>query len=337
MKRKAIFYAVCALCVLMFLGACSQKKYFEPKDVSLSTEFEGKIPDSIESISRYGAILENLELLESNGEINLKLQKNQRFLARDDGLYLLQNECKNLVLLESESKNLSEINFEGCVVSASMSVSQNLLAFVSLENTLFLYDLREKKEIFNQKLSRAIAINALASAPIITQTQVIFPSLDGKILIFDLRSKIITRDILIQSDKFFNNIIYLYAKNDIIIAATQKRISTILSNAKSFNYDGDFIDMLVSENKIYVLTNDGKILELDSTLKLLRELKLEYAHFRGIVIKDKKLYTLESAKYLIELDLQSFLPVIYKVKLPSKKNLFYTQDTLYYDGRFKRF
>lgn len=327
MRKKAVYCGICALCVLVFLSACSQKKYFEPKDVSLSAQFEGKLPDSIQSVSRYGAILENLELLESNGEINLKLQKNQRFLARDGGLYLLQNECKNLALLESESKNLSEISFESCVVSASMSVSQNLLAFVS----------SEKKEIFNQKLSPAIAINSLASAPIITQTQVIFPSLDGKILIFDLRSKIITRDILIQSDKFFNNIIYLYAKNDLIIAATQRRISMILSNARSFNYDGDFIDMLVSENKIYVLTNDGKILELDNTLKLLRELKLDYAHFRGIVIKDKKLYTLESAKYLIELDLQSFLPVIYKVKLPSKKNLFYTQDSLYYDGRFKRF
>lgn len=337
MRFLLTFQFYFALSVIVFFTACSQKRYFEPKDVKLEAVFDKKLPAPIAYTTRDGALLKNLLVLESNGNMDLELKKKQSFLSRSGDVYVLQNECKDLLILDSSSKSTSEITFQNCVVSAAIDPKRDLLALVSAENTIFLYDLKDKKELFSQKLGNIIAINSLSAAPQITKDYVVYPTLDGKILLLDLRTKTITKDILIQSDKFFNNIIYLYTKNETIITATQRRVSTILGNSKSFNHDGDFIDVLVHDDKVYVLSNDGKILELDRSLKLLREAKFEFAHFNGLVIKDGKLYTLESAKYLIELDLESFLPVIYKVRLPKKKHLFYTKDSLFYHDRYKKF
>ena len=338
--------ALVTLCIGVF-GGCSQKKYFEPKDVRLQAEFPHKLPAPIVHTSRAGALLKNYEVLDISGNIEIELTKNQRFLGREHALYLVQEGCGALLLIDARTKTQSELEFSKCIVSASIApqdshtadstVLSNLLALVSADNSVIVYDVVTKREVFAQKLANVTAINSLAAAPVFSHGKIIFPTLDGKIVIYDRASNALVRDVLIQSDKFFNNIIYLVVKNDIIIAATPKRISTIVGNSKTFNYDGDFRDLLLHRDKIYVLSNDGRILELDNTLKLLREVKLEYARLHGIVIKGNALYTLESHKYLIELNLENFLPVIYKVSLPSKKPIFYTDESLFYDRFYKRF
>ena len=333
--------ALLALSIGVF-GGCSQKKYFEPKDVRLQADFPHKLPAPIVHTSRVGALLKNYEVLDMSGNIDIELAKDQRFLGAEGGYYLVQNGCGALLLIDSATKTQSELAFSKCIVSATIAPhsslqSDMLIALVGADNSVIVYDVGSKRERFSQKLANVIAINSLAAAPVFDKDTIIFPTLDGKIVMYDKASNALVRDILIQSDKFFNNIIYLVVKNDLIIAATSKRISTIVGNSKTFNYDGDFRDLLLHKDKIYVLSNDGKILELDHTLKLLREVKLEYARLHGIVVKDNALYTLESHKYLIEVNLENFLPVIYKVDLPSKKTIFYTDESLFYDGFYKRF
>lgn len=335
-----ILLVVCvAVCIGIF-GGCSQKQYFEPKDISLKAEFSHKLPSSIVSTSRVGALLQNLEVLDTFGNIDIELTRNQRFLGREGTYYLVQDGCGALLFIDANTKTQSEFAFEKCIVSAKISPqgsANTLIALVSADNSVIVYDVNTKREVFSQKLANITAINTLAATPVFEKDKIIFPTLDGKLVIFDIPSNTLVRDILIQSDKFFNNIIYLAVKNDLMIAATTKRISAIIDNSKTFNYDGDFRDLLLYKDKLYVLNNDGKILELDHTLKLLREVNLEYARLHGIVIRNNTLYTLERNKYLIELSLESFLPVVYKIDLPSKKPIFYTDDTLFYDRFYKRF
>lgn len=336
------FIVVCVIVLVGVFGGCSQKKYFEPDDVNLKAEFPHKLPAPIMHTSRVGALLKNHEVLDMLGNMDIELAKEQRFLGREGAYYLVQDTCGALLLIDSETKTQSEIDFDKCIVSASIAPQGNassgkILALVGADNSVIVYDVAAKREVFSQKLSSVTAINTLAATPVFADNKIIFPTLDGKIVIFDRASNTLVRDILIQSDKFFNNIIYLVVKNDLIIAATPKRISTIVGNNRTFNYDGDFRDLMLYKGNIYVLSNDGTILELDNTLKLLRKAKFEYARLHGIVIQDNALYTLESNKYLIELSLENFLPVIYKVNLPSKKSIFYTNDTLFYDKFYKRF
>ncbi|WP_394909402.1 plasminogen-binding protein [uncultured Helicobacter sp.] len=341
MKRSCIVVFIAV--VVGVFGGCSQKKYFEPKDVNLQAEFSHTLSASIIHTSRAGALLKNYEVLDTSGKTHIEIAKGQRFLGKEGAYYLVQNGCDALLLIDSVTKTQSELAFNKCVVSATiapqthLSQSNMFIALVSADNSVIVYDVAHKRERFSQKLANITAINTLAAAPVFVDNKIIFPTLDGKIVIFDRASNTLMRDILIQSDKFFNNIIYLVVKNDLIIAATPKRISTIVGNSKTFNYDGDFRDLLLYKNKIYVLSNDGTILELDNTLKLLRKAHFEYARLHGIVIQNNTLYTLESHKYLIELSLENFLPVIYKVALPSKKSIFYTHDSLFYDKFYKRF
>lgn len=320
--------------VVFVMNGCSSKKYFQ-SDTKLTIKFDSKLPSKIIHSSRNGAVLKNNDVLDNKGEVLLTIKPSQKFLTKSGEYYLLQEGCKDLIIIDSKQESMQNIPFEKCVASASLK--GNLIALVSTENTIMLVDINNKKEIFSQKLSPVIAINSLNVPPLFEKNMVIFPTLDGRILIYNTSTKNIIKDILIQSDKFFNNIIYLYAHENLIIAATPKRISTILGNNKTFNYDGNFNDMLVHNNRLFVLSSDGKVIELDNTLKVLREVNLEYAKFASIVIKDNKLYTLDRHKHLIEVDLQSFEPTIYKVSLPAKKYIFYTNDSIFYDGVYKRF
>lgn len=334
LTHKIIMLLLFLVGIVLFTNGCSSKKYFT-SDTNLRMEFAQKLPSKIAHSSRNGAVLANNDVLDNKGEILLTIKPNQKFLAKSGEKYLLQEGCKNLLIIDSKQESLQDIPFDKCVASATLN--GNLIALVSVENAIALIDISAKKEIFTQKLSSVIAINSLNVSPIFDKNTIIFPSLDGRILIYNTNTKNITKDILIQSDKFFNNIIYLYAHENLIITATQKRISTILGNNKTFNYDGNFNDMLVYNNRLLVLSSDGKIIELDNTLKPLREINLEYAKLASIVVKEGKLYTLDRHKHLIEVDLQNFEPTIYKIKLPAKKYIFYTNDSIFYDGVYKRF
>lgn len=334
LRKNFIFLSLSIILTMLFSSGCSSKKYFT-SDTKLTAEFDLSLPSKITHSSRSGALLKNNDVLDTQGEVSLNIKPTQKFLTKSGEHYLLQESCRDLLIIDSKQESLQTIPFDKCVASATLN--GNLIALLSTENAIALIDTNNKKEIFSQKLSPVIAINSLNVAPVFEKNTIIFPTLDGRILIYNINTKNITKDILIQSDKFFNNIIYLYAKENLIIAATPKRISTILGNNKAFNYDGNFNDMLVHNNKLLVLSSDGKILELDSTLKLLRQKDLEYAKLASIVVKENKLYTLDRHKHLIEVDLESFEPTIYKVKLPAKKYIFYTNDSIFYDGVYKRF
>lgn len=128
----------------------------------------------------------------------------------------------------------------------------------------------------------------------------------------------------------------MYIHNQYLLAATARRVSVII-NDKSFKYDVDLRDVLFFNNKIYVLSIEGEIVELDHTLKVLRKVRLPFAVLSGIIITNNTLYTLEKGGYLIALNLDDFVPMVYKSHLSKKKNLFYNRDTFFYDKVYKRF
>ncbi|MCX2717554.1 plasminogen-binding protein [Helicobacter sp. MIT 21-1697] len=339
MIKRFIFMAFLCLMIGFFINGCSSKKHFEPQTLSGKIHFNGKLSAAIQSVSREGAVLKDHTLLTlAQGITPLLVKKDYKFLTQNNNIFVLQKQCQEIMIIETNAAqntpNIHTIPFDKCILSATFK--GNKLAMVLLDNTLVYYDASKQKEIFSQKYPPVLAINSYLAAPKITSEYVIYPDLEGKILIYSIAQNKIIKDILIISDKFFNNVIYLYAKDKYILAATAKRVSAIIDN-KSFKYDVDLRDVLFFGDKVYVLSIEGEILELDHTLKLLRKVRLPFAVLSGIIIKNNTLYTLESGGYLIALDLKDFAPMIYKNNLAKKKSLFYNQDTFFYDKVYKRF
>ncbi|WP_120830754.1 plasminogen-binding protein pgbA C-terminal domain-containing protein [Helicobacter pylori] len=345
--------------------------------------FPNHLQESIVSSNRYGAILKNGAVIGDKGLTQLRIGKNfnyeSSFLNESQGFFILAQDCLNKIdkktsknkVAKTEETELklkgveAEVQDKVChqvelisnnpnasqqsivipleTFALSASVKGNLLAVVLADNSANLYDITSQKLLFSEKGSPSTTINSLMAMPIFMDTVVVFPMLDGRLLVVDYVHGNPTpiRNIVISSDKFFNNITYLIVDGNNMIASTGKRILSVVSG-QEFNYDGDIVDLLYDKGTLYVLTLDGQILQMDKSLRELNSVKLPFASLNTIVLNHNKLYSLEKRGYVIEVDLSDFdsynvykTPTIGSFKFFSSnrldKGVFYDKNRVYYD------
>ncbi|WP_231229258.1 plasminogen-binding protein pgbA C-terminal domain-containing protein [Helicobacter pylori] len=345
--------------------------------------FPNHLQESIVSSNRYGAILKNGAVIGDKGLTQLRIGKNfnyeSSFLNESQGFFILAQDCLNKIdkktskskVAKTEETELklkgveAEVQDKVChqvelisnnpnasqqsiiipleTFALSASVKGNLLAVVLADNSANLYDITSQKLLFSEKGSPSTTINSLMAMPIFMDTVVVFPMLDGRLLVVDYMHGNPTpiRNIVISSDKFFNNITYLIVDGNNMIASTGKRILSVVSG-QEFNYDGDIVDLLYDKGTLYVLTLDGQILQMDKSLRELNSVKLPFASLNTIVLNHNKLYSLEKRGYVIEVDLNDFnsynvykTPTIGSFKFFSSnrldKGVFYDKNRVYYD------
>ncbi|MCQ2621955.1 plasmid stabilization protein [Helicobacter pylori] len=345
--------------------------------------FPNHLQESIVSSNRYGAILKNGAVIGDKGLTQLRIGKNfnyeSSFLNESQGFFILAQDCLNKIdkktskskAAKTEETELklkgveAEVQDKVChqvelisnnpnasqqsivipleTFALSASVKGNLLAVVLADNSANLYDITSQKLLFSEKGSPSTTINSLMAMPIFMDTVVVFPMLDGRLLVVDYVHGNPTpiRNIVISSDKFFNNITYLIVDGNNMIASTGKRILSVVSG-QEFNYDGDIVDLLYDKGTLYVLTLDGQILQMDKSLRELNSVKLPFASLNTIVLNHNKLYSLEKRGYVIEVDLNDFdsynvykTPTIGSFKFFSSnrldKGVFYDKNRVYYD------
>ncbi|UOR92745.1 plasmid stabilization protein [Helicobacter pylori] len=345
--------------------------------------FPNHLQESIVSSNRYGAILKNGAVIGDKGLTQLRIGKNfnyeSSFLNESQGFFILAQDCLNKIdkktskskVAKTEETELklkgveAEVQDKVChqvelissnpnasqksiiipleTFALSASVKGNFLAVVLADNSANLYDITSQKLLFSEKGSPSTTINSLMAMPIFMDTVVVFPMLDGRLLVVDYVHGTPTpiRNIVISSDKSFNNITYLIVDGNNMIASTGKRILSVVSG-QEFNYDGDIVDLLYDKGTLYVLTLDGQILQMDKSLRELNSVKLPFASLNTIVLNHNKLYSLEKRGYVIEVDLNDFnsynvykTPTIGSFKFFSSnrldKGVFYDKNRVYYD------
>ncbi|WQS12638.1 plasmid stabilization protein [Helicobacter pylori] len=345
--------------------------------------FSNRLQESIVSSNRNGAVLKNGAVIGRDGLTQLRIGKNfnyaSSFLNESQGFFILAQDCLNKIdkktskskVAKSEETELklkgvgSEVQDKAChqveligsnpnasqksivialeTFALSASVKGNLLAVVLADNSANLYDITSQKLLFSEKGSPSTTMNSLMAMPIFMDTVVVFPMLDGRLLVVDYVHGTPTpiRNIVINSEKFFNNITYLIVDGNNMIASTGKRILSVVSG-QEFNYDGDIVDLLYDKGILYALTLDGQILQMDKSLRELNSVKLPFASLNTIVLNHNKLYSLEKRGYVIEVDLNDFnsyniykIPSIGSFKLFSSnrldKGVFYDKNRVYYD------
>lgn len=363
--HRFVLWLTCACMASFLLLGCGSKKYYTPEQAHDTLIFDRSFSSPIAANNRYGAMLKDGSLITRDGIIpyNAKIPKRARFLGESGGYYIFAKGCESVYLVRSSvldeqafgnqtcsikeqntacSQDELEIKTTMCALSASIKGS--LLALIGSDNSMSIFDINAptKEPKFSHKGSSVLAVNELVAAPLFLESLVVFPTLDGRLLIVSTKTFTPERNIIISSEKFFNNVIYLYGDDSRIFAATPKKLISIVSG-QEFSYNESIKDALFYKGYLYVLTLDGMLAQLDHTLRPINTEKFTYAKLEGIAIANDTLYTFEThGGYVIAVGLKDFSHKVYKTqdtfgRTPPNKLNFYSNSVFYYNKYYYDF
>jgi hypothetical protein len=237
-----------------------------------------------------------------------------------------------LIIVDKSGKTLYEKKFDSLVASASLK--GDMLAVVLGNNSSLLLDIKSDKILYKDSGDKVYAHDSKIAAPYFLDSLVIFPTLDGKLLIVDINSKKLLRDVVVKSEKFFSNVIYLDVLGDRLVAATKQRVVSI--NPKSMAFlDEDVKDVIILKDRVLVFTKDGRIILTDADLKVIKTKKFKFAAFVG-TIHGEFVYIIERGGFLIATDLSLVSSNIYELPDEIESFVFTTDNKLFYkDNYFK--
>lgn len=327
-----ILYVSLVFFALIFTGCGTKREYYEPKDISGEIIFNGSLPSKIVQVSRYAATLENGQIITKDGLSNITLDKGFTLVGEFDGKLISVDDNGAVKVLNPDGTLFYEKTFPQAVASAS--IKGNILAVVDSSNILYLVKIDEDSIYFTNKQDEVYALDSRIAAPIFINSLVVFPALDGKIVIVDWQKGEKVKDVVLSSKPFFNNVIYLNIANDQLIAATEKRVIRISSNKTAF-FDENIKDVLISKDNLLVLTDDGRIVVLDQDLKIEREHKFLFAVFLGLV-DNGRLLVAERNGHLISTDFDFNDIKVYKLPDEIDELMFLTKDTFYYHDKLTK-
>ena len=196
------------LSALFLLTACGSKKYFEPENVKSTLKIEkSSLSSTIKSMNRDGATLEDGTIITRDGVSKFKLPENFNFLNTSNTGKVLATNYKDTLLIGNK-----EFKFDNIVVAASLK--DNKLAVLYSDNSIELLDVNTKKTLFKEYLTVSLANDTRIANPHFMGNLILFPTLNGKIIIVSSITNKSVKNISVDLDKQFNNIIFLKVIED---------------------------------------------------------------------------------------------------------------------------
>lgn len=321
---KHLFILVAAL---FLLTACGSKKYFEPEDVKSSlTVEESSLQAPIISMNREGATLEDGTIITRDGVSKFKLPEKFQFLNVSNTGKVLSTNYKDKLLIGNE-----ELDVENIVVAASLK--DNKLALVYANNSIELFDLDTKKTLFKEYLPISLANDTRIANPHFMGNLVLFPTLNGKIVIISSKTNESVKNISVDLDSQFNNIIFLQVIQDeqTLIAATANKVVTI-STKNILSKDYELRDIIVNGKNIYLATIDGRLIKLDLALKEVASKKYKYSKIHALAFTDS-LYAIESQSFIINVSNDFTNDRVYDFNFDNEERLIVIGNKIYTDSR----
>lgn len=329
MKTLKLLFTL-TIVALAITGCGTKRQYFQPETLAGKVSYDGSLPAAIADATREGATLENGQIITKQGLINVSLPTGFTYLTEDNGKYVGVSTCGEMVIVDAQKNTLFKHKFEGAIASAQLK--GNLIALVLASNELVLYDIKSNTSLLRLAQDKVLVLDSRIAAPYFLGDLIVFPTLDGKLVIVDEKSKKAIRDVVVSNEKFFGNIIYLQVLGDRLVAATKSKVVSI--NPKSIAFlEADVKDVIVLENRIFVFTKDGRVMLTDADLKVIKERKFPFATFAG-TIHGKFVYMIEKGGYVIATDTDLVSVNVYKLPDEVEERMFTTSDTLYYSNKF---
>lgn len=304
---KVLHIAITAFLLFAF-SACSSKEVFEPADVKDDWEYCGGSDITIEGVASEAALVEDRKVLIKGRVIDITIPEDKKLLGYSDGWVMSADIDGNLTLqYAADSKMIEEFSLKRTIATAA--IKDDLLAVLFANNEMALYSITDKSLLLKEQGDAPIVVNSKIVKPFIRDELVIFPTLDGKVVIINSQTKKKLRTVIVSSEEHFNNIIYFNLLDNKIIAATGHKILSL--GEKEIRSDFDIRDVVSDGKNIYIATKQGEILSLNSDLQKNVSTKFPFAHFLGMIVHNDKLYALEKEGYIIELSKDLFEYAVY--------------------------
>jgi len=310
------------------ISGCSSKQYFEPKHT------DGNYTAPIEDIDAIiidhnsdGATLENKQFISKDGLENIVLRDGYRFINKVNGTIIAADHNMTLQTI-SDLNHTQEVKFDQDVASAS--IKDNLLAVGFIDNSIMLYDIDKKEVLFKEYLKHSFVNDTKIANPVFLNSVVLYPTLDGKIVIVDINRKKVIKNINIDPDSDVNNIIFLDNVDESLIAASTYKLFSFIDgriNMKNFNIK----QILVKDNYIYIATLEGEIIKLDLKLNVISKQKFKFANFHSLGVNNNNIYALESQSFMIKIDNDFKDTKIYNFDFDEEEKSVIIKDKLYFE------
>ena len=321
---KHIFILIAAL---FLLTACGSKKYFEPENViSDLTVEESSLSSAIVSMNRDGATLEDGTIITRDGVSDFKLPENFQFLNVSNTGKILATNFKDKLLIGNE-----EIEVENIVVAASLK--DNKLALVYSNNSIELLDLDTKKTLYKEYLTTSLANDTRIANPHFMGNLVLFPTLNGKVVIISTKTNESVKNISVDLDHEFNNIIFLKVieNKQTLLAATANKVVTI-STKNILSKDYEIRDIITHDENVYLATIDGRLIKLDLALEEIASKKFKYSKIHALAYTNS-LYAIESQSFIINVNEDFSNEKIYDFDFDNEERLIVIDNKIYTDSR----
>ena len=321
-------YILISLSALFLFTACSGKKYFEPEDVSSNIELNKEsMSSSILSMNKIGATLENNKIITDNGISSFTLPEGFEFINTTANGKIIATNYINKILIGNDERVVRDV-----VVAASLK--DNKLALVYSNNTIELIDTITNKTLYKEYLQSSLANDTRITNPHFMGNLVLFPTLNGKVIIVSTLTNESVKTISVDPDNEFNNIISLNVienSQTLIVASPNKVVSISPKEVISKSYE--VRDIIVKKDDVYLATIDGQIIKLSPNLNEVAKKKYKYAKIHALAFSDS-LYAVESQGFLINLNQNFTDDKIYKFSFDNEERMIAIGNKIYYDSKY---
>lgn len=318
-------YLLLFVSLLFIFTGCATKEFFEPEDtVGSYDNTKASLNGEIISMNKDGATLDSGEIITKRGLSKFKLPEGFNYLNIGDDKIISSN-YKDKVLVDKK-----EISVDGVVVAASLK--GNKLALLYSNNSIELRDLESEKILLKEYFNHSYVNDTRIANPYFMSNIILFPTLDGRIIVVSSANAQIVKNIVVDPDGQFNNIIFLNVINDTLVAATANKIISVgdgVLNLKDYNVR----DIISHGNYIYIATIDGQIIKTDISLNIINRKKYKYAKIYALAYGGS-LYALESQGYLINISDDFKEDNIFDFSFNNERKVIALEDTIYYDDEY---
>ena len=315
------------LFIVILFGGCSSRQYFEPEDTYNFKEDTKNLDSDIIDLNSDGATLEDFNYISKEGILE-NSKTDYKFLNyKEDTILASDNNATLYIKGDDIDKTVS---FDRNIISASKL--GRFLAFGTNDNAITLYDLDKEQILFKEYLKSSVINNIKIANPIFLNNLVLYPTLDGKVVIVDIKTKSVVKTLNIDPDGDVNNIIFLEQIDDSLIAATTKKIFSFVNGIPNIK-EIDVQNIILQGQFIYVATLDGKIIKYNKELQEIASKKFKFAKFHALAIGEY-LYALESQEYLIQLDKEFNSIKIYDFSFDNEEKVIGIENKIYFEDEY---
>lgn len=314
---------------LLFSG-CSGKQYYEPSKTFSASRVSESYGGHVLDLRRDGGTLTNRDYLGKSGVGHIKMKKGFTFLDENDD-YVLSGNAKGVLMITDKNLNkvLRAVVLGTPIVSVTMQ--KGLVAYLLNSNVFGIYKMSNNHKLIESRSEKTFAIDTRAASPLFVDNLVVYPMLDGKVIIVDTKKPTESKVIYISSNKVFNNVIFLSRIKDTLVAATAARIIT-LGKAGKFEYNANISEVRIGNKGIYLFTKEGEVIKLDANLKEKAKTKFKFAHFAVATAFDGKVFALDQQGLLIVMNANLSKHKTYKLGSIDEP-AYITKNKLYKDGK----